>query len=406
MIVSQKHTSLFLTVEDFGGQCTILYFFSRVLTLWHPSHIHYTRRPSDNGIQQQQLNSGFSSLSFGSSSNVPNQSSGNVNVLMSPQIPMTSTVGGPYRNFVPQDESQNYPSSPMSPVFRQQSKPEMSRHTSSSDNSQGQGRMNNFDSSPSKYSYSPILNTPISLDGRPLNNQQHYDPLDSFLPPPPNLDTSSHQQQMGRSVNSTGFFLSENNSIHSRSPFAPNAPIGQQGNFDNNSNRERAFSSPSLETYRQPSFGANNNSNMSSPQGAPSSQILHEDRPSSWNDGSGFPAQNIFMSEGPASSPSNYDRFNSRPPRHNNINMGTKETQALLSPRIQEMRHAASDGNFTMPSMMPLTGPIGPMGNNNQGRFQPYNNNSGVIGSVNFDSSQGGGSQFNDRHSFGNMNDL
>ena len=324
---------------------------------------------------------------------------------------MSSTVGGPYRNFVPQDVSQNYPSSPMSPVFRQQSTPEMSRHASSSDNSQGQGRTNNFDSSPSKYSHSPVLNTPISLDGRPLNNQQHYDPLDSFLPPPPNLDTSSHQQQIGRVDNSNGFFLSENNSIHSRSPFAPSDTIGQQGNFDNNSNRERALSSSGLETYRQPSLlGANNhNNNMSSPQGAPSSQILHEDRPSSWNDGSGFPAPNMFRSEGPSSSPSNYDRFNSRPPRHNNINMGTKETQAILSPRIQEIRHAASDGNFTMPSMMPLTGPVGPMGNNNQGRFQPsqpsYNNNmgSGVIGSGN---SQGGGSQFNDRHSFGNMNDL
>ena len=86
--------------------------------------------------------------------------------------------------------------------------------------------------------------------------------------------------------------------------------------------------------YRMPSYNP--------PPGASLGQILYEDKPSSYSSGSAFPAPRYRedTASSQSSSPSNYDRFNSRPPRHGG-----------------EMRHAASDGNFNFlpsPPSMPL----------------------------------------------------
>ena len=323
---------------------------------------------------------------------------------------MPPTMEGSFQNLLPQSESPYYPQSPMSPVFRQQDRPQMlARHQSLGDDSIPGGmtpRNNNFvASSPvinSKH-FSPVpLSAPISLDGRSSQfssgNNTQQDPLASFLPPPPNLDASfDASQQIGRlDNNNTGLFLSENENQQPKSPFV--STPRSQGNLLNDTgfSRERSLSSPGPSTYlRQPSFGAK------SPLPASSNQILYEDKPSSWNEGPGFPPPSMY-SEGPSSSPTNYDRFSSRPPRHS----GSKDAQAILSPRI-EMRHAASDGNFNIPAPLPLAGPGHMSPNHNQGSFQPQIGGP-VIGSPSFDSSlQGGqGSQMNLRHSLGSMDEL
>jgi len=352
-----------------------------------------TAQRPDNGMQQ--LNSGFSSLSF--PSNMTEEVIQKPNIAMSPM----STIGESYRNVVPQaqEESSYYPSSPMSPVFRQQNKTQLARHQSLGGEIQGIAPRNNFVASPvihSKHTFSPIF-APISLDARSsqFSGGDNHHPLPSFLPPPPNLDTSDASQQIGR-LDNTGLFLSESDK-QPKSPFVTTPRTISRGNGnllnDPGLNRDRAFSSPGPGTYlRQPSFGAKS---PPAPQATSSNQILYEDKPSSWNDGPGFPASCVYNMEGHSSSPSNYDRFNSRPPRH----CGTKDTQALLSPRI-EMRHAASDGNFNFPpSPMLIASHMSP--NPNQGRFQPHNDAT-VVDSSSFDSSFNGG-QLHDRHSFGSM---
>jgi len=342
--------------------------------------------------QMNQMNSGFSSLSFNSSMSQGVIQKPDVPIPMSP---MSSTMDGSFRSFVPQEEPPYYPSSPMSPIFHQQNRSQKSRTQSLGDDYQGMAPRNNFASSPvihSKRTFSPRLNAPISLDGRSSqfssgNNQ--LDPLASFLPPPPNLDAyADASHQIGR-LDNTGLFLSENDN-QPKSPFL-STPRNRGNHFhDANLNRERALSSPGI-YLRQPSFG--------SPLPAPSGQILYEDKPSSWNEGSRFPAPNLY-NEGAMPSPSNYDRFNSRPPRH----CGTKDAQALHSPRI-EMRHTTSDGNFNFPSAMPIASHMSPVANNH-GRSQS-NIASGVIGSPSFDSSfQAQAGHLNDRNSFRNVDAL
>jgi len=264
------------------------------------------------------------------------------------------------------------------------------------DESQGMAPRNNFAASPlihSKSTFSPLPNGPVSLDVRSSQfssgNNQH-DPLASFLPPPPNFDASADaSQQIGR-LDNTGLFLHEND-IQPRSPFVSTPRNNRSNTFqDSGANRERSLSSPGI-YLRQPSFGA------LSPPPAPSSHILYEDKPTSWNEGIAFPSPTIYR-EGGSSSPSNYDRFNSRPPRH----CGNKDNQVLLSPR-NEMRHAASDGNFNFQSAMPpIASHMSPIANN--GRSHP-NIASAVIGSPSFDSSINPG-HVNNRNSFGSMDAL
>jgi len=324
----------------------------------------------DNGMHQ--LNSGFSSLSFPST--MPS------GVIQKPAIaPISSNLDGSFR----QEEYPHYPSSPISPAFRQTKQPQLARHHSLGGEIQGMAPITSFSASPATHT-APVLNTPVSLDGRSSqflagNNQQDH--LASFLPPPPNLDVSDSSQQIGRSDNTGIFLLGRDN--QPQSSFV--SPSKGHGNVSNDAgfNRERSLSSPG--TYiGQLSSGAK------PPLPASSSHILYEDKPSSWNEGSGFPAPALapaIYREGIASSPSNYDRFNSRPPRHS----GTKDNQSLLSSSA-EMRHAASDGNFNFQQMMPVASNMSP--NHNQ-----------AVGSPSYDSHLPG-NQMSDIHSFGNMDTL
>jgi len=282
------------------------------------------------------------------------------------------------RHFVAhEEESPYYPTSPLSPVFSQSNMQQLTWHQSSGDDSLGP--------TPFIHSKSPSAHTHSSLDSMPsqfpaVKIQQ--DPYRSFLPPPIQLDTS---EEIGCCDNS-GRFLSENDN-QPQSPFPPR----NHGSMMNDAGlaRERSFSSPGI-NFRPHSYGAK------SPLSAPPGHILYEDKPLSWNGGSGFPAPSAHM-EASASSPSHYDRFNSRPPRHGST---TKDTQALLSPRV-DMRHGFSDGNFNMQYGMSAAS-MSPIAKNNHGRFQSPGS---VIGSSSFDSSVQG-ILVNDRQSLGNMETL
>ena len=349
-------------------------------------YIIVSTSPSQD-IGMQQLNSGISSLCF--SSTMSNGGVQNADLSLQSSIPY----------FAPrQGESPYHPISPMSPAFRQQdAPPPLAWHSLSSDSSSSQGGMaprNNIPASPvirSKNAFAPMINTPVSSGGRSSQfsegNNNQLDPFVSFLPPPPNLERSDSSQYVGR-LDQVGVFPSVNH-IQPTSPFlsSPKRSILMSDASSNNinNNMEAAFSSPG--NYpRQPSFGP-----KSSP--TPSSQILYEDKPSTWNGGNDFPIQSSYR-EGVISSPSTYDRFNSRPPRH----CGTKDTQALLSPRVN-LRHAASDGNFNVPITMPLANHMSPTPNTTYGRYQQVN--SVGFSSSSFDSSVQGGGQMNDRQSSG-----
>jgi len=309
---------------------------------------------------------------------------GSDNIPLSSSISMNPTIGGPYRNSMPQDSSQYHPASP---GHRQHSQPQLNRHNfgvGQVGQRPTQHNNNNNYTPASPAGMNTFLNTPISLDGRPTT--QVNDPLASF----PSIDKPDGLQDFG-SLDNISQFLAENASRQSNpSLFAPGTPSGsRQGNPLNdagsldNGRRDRALSSPGPPSYlSQPSFGSTN-----TPQ-TRQSQILYEDKSSSYdNRGSNFPGSNVYRSDGIEASPSI-----NRPPLHRG---GTNE--ALLTPRV-EMRHAASDGNINNPSMVPLN--MSPMSNNHPGRFPPNNMGSGVIGG-----SQGSG-QFNDRHSFGNIGAL
>ena len=323
----------------------------------------------------QQLNSGFSSLSFSST-----MSNG---VIQKPDLPLSPSKSYGRHFAAHEEESPYYPSSPLSPVFGQSYKQQLSRHQSSGDDSLGPTTRNNYSESSfihSKHTFSPSLDTRSSQFSS-VKNQQ--DPLPSFPPHPIQLDAS---KEIGR-YDHTGHFLSENDN-HPQSPFSPTnhgSKISDAG-----LTRERSFSSPGT-YFRQPSYRAK------SPQSTSAGQILHEDKPLSWNGGSGFPAT-CNRGEANSSSPSHYDRFNSRPPRHGST---TKDAQALLSPRI-DMRHGLSDGNLNMHYGMTPPSHMSPIANYNPGRFQSPGS---VIGSSSLDSSFQG-CRLNDRHSLGSMDTL
>lgn len=334
-------------------------------------------------IGMQQLNSGMSSLCF--SSTMSNGGGQNADVSMSSGIPYFAHRQG---------ES---PYHPMSPAFRQQDAPPLAWHSLSSDSSSSQGapRNNNL-ASPviySKNSFAPMMNTPVSSDGRSSlfsEGTNQLDPFVSFLPPPPNLERSDSSQHVGR-LDQIGVHPSVNH-IQPTSPFlsSPKRTVLMSNVASND--METSFSSPG-NYLRQPCYVP-----KSSPT-PPSSQILYEDKPSTWNGSNDFPVKGSYR-EGMASSPSTYERFNSRPPRH----CGTKDTQALLSPRVN-LRHAASDGNFNAPFMMPLVSHTSPITDTGNGRYH-YVGGSAGFSSSSFDSALQGGGQLNDRHSFGSMDTL
>jgi hypothetical protein len=328
---------------------------------------------ADNRMQQ--LDSCFSSLSFSST-----MSNG---VIKKPDLPLSPSVSYG-RHFVAQEEeSPYYPSFPLSPVFGQSNKQQLSWHQNSGDDTLGPTPRNNYAEYSfihSKHAFSPSLDTRSSQFSA-VKNQQ--DPLTSFSPPPIQLDAS---EEIGRFDN-TGHFLSDNDN-HRQSPFSPRNHGSKLS--DAGFTRERSFSSPG--TYlRQPSYGAK------SPQSASAGQILHEDKPLSWNGGSGFPAQS---NRGEAnSSPSHYETFNSsRPPRHSST---TKDTQTLLPPRV-DRRHGLSDCNLNMLCGVTVPSHMSPIANYNPGRFQSPGS---VIGSSSFESSFQGG-RLKDRHSLGSMDTL
>jgi len=322
----------------------------------------------------QQLNTGFSSLSFSST-----MSNG---VIQKPDLPLSPSM--PYgRHFVAhEEESPYYPSSPLSPVFVQ-SNNQLPWHQSSGDETLGPTPRYNYSESSfihSKHTFSPSLDTRSSQFSA-VNNQQ--DPLTSFPPHPIQLDAS---EEIGRFDN-TSHFLSENDT-HPQCPFSPRNHGSKMS--DAGLTRERSFSSPGT-YFQQPSYGA------TSPQSASAGQILHEDKPLSWNGGSGFPAPSN-RGEMNSSSSSHYDRFNSRPPRHGST---TKDAQALLSPRI-DLRHGLSDGNLNMQYGMTAPSHMSPIAYYNPGRFQSPGS---VIGSSSFESSIQG-CRLKDRHSMGSMDTL
>ena len=311
----------------------------------------------------QQVNTGFSSLSFGTSSmpNVGGNNNNNMSISSQHnQMPPQGMMDGSYRNFVPRDRSQSYTASPMSPAFSQtSSQPQLNVSTNLGSNNQG-GMTSTFASSSGGHmSVDPVLNTPISLDGRPL---QQMNTNSSFMPSQPSLNTDG-ANQIGQLGHTGMFLLNDNdNNRHPPNTIGSNTPRSLQGSMltDDGMGRERSFSSPGNVTYNQQSVG--NNNNLSSPQG-PTRQILYENRPISWNNqGSGVPAPSVYRPEGTALvSPSNY----SRPPRHG----GAKENDAIPS-HGGAIRHASSDGNFNMSSgMIPMAGNMNPMVANNIGYF-------------------------------------
>ena len=350
----------------------------------------------------QEIDSGFSSLSFSStmSRGVPQKSN------LSPLSPVSSTLDSTFQNAF-------CPSSPMSPVIRHGNKSQFSQQ-SSYDYGQGSAQRNSV-ASPiinSGRNFSPVIgtHTPRSVDGRSFqfssgNNQ--LDPLSTFLPPPPNLDgTDIAKGSIDRSDN-PGFFLTgDGNALQPsmgsqglglgsdqepRSPFV-STPTKHANTFNGgNSNRDRSFSSPGP-NYQLP-LG------MKSPSQSSSNQILYEDRPSSWNEGSGFPAPSIYRADAALSPGSYNDRYNSsRPPRHGGTK-GPSDMQGLNSP-TKYGRQSISDGNFNFPSPMSNAPPghMNPIGNNNN-HMRSQSHGAG-IGSPSFDSSAQGG-HFSNRNSFG-----
>lgn len=306
-------------------------------------------------------------------------------ISMSSSLPYFSTQ---------QVESPYHPISPMSPSFHQQDAPPLAWHSILADDSKGMAPRIYVPSSPvihSKNSFAPTMNTPVSSDGRTLQYSEgntQLDPFISFLPPPPNLESSDSSHQIGRQEKAR-LFPSESH-IQPTSPYL-SSPTRTGLMNAATSNRDISLSSSG--TYiRQPSFTP-----LSSPP-PPSRQILYEDKPFTWSGENDYSMQNSYR-ECVASSPSTQDRYNSRPPRH----FGTKDTQALLSPRV-EMRHAASDGNFNIPASMPLASHTSPIANNSHGRYR-HNIGQAGFGPSSFDSSVLGG-QLNDRHLFGSMDTL
>jgi hypothetical protein len=309
-------------------------------------------------------------------------------IIQKPDLPISPSMpnGG---NFVaPHEELSPHCPIPLSPGFSKSNKQQLAWYQSYDSANLGTTPRNNFAESSVNHSinsFSSNANTHLSLGGRSsqfqtAKNQQ--DSLTSFLPPPIQLDAS---EEIGR-FDSSVHFLSENGN-QPQSPFPPR----NHGSIINDAGmtRERSFSSPG-NYFQQQSYGAK------SPLSSSAGQILYENEPLSWNGGSGLPApgNHIVIN---SSSPSQYDRFTSRPPRHGSV---TRDTQAILSPRV-DMRQGLSDGNFNVSYGMPATS-LSPIANINPGRFQSP---ASVTGSSSFDSSLQGG-RLKDRHSSGSMDTL
>ena len=311
----------------------------------------------------QHTNSGFSSLSFSS--------------MMSNGRMPDSAPSSYNRQLISNDDESPYftsSTSQQSSVYNNQSSNQQIPY-----DSQGSTLRNSFAESlqspeQSKNSFSPNVQNTYSQFQAPATHQQ--DPFTSFLSRPIQLDASDEINR----YNNSGNYLTNNDSQQQHSLFSSRDHGGMM--TDAAITRERSYSSPG--TYlRQPSYGAK------SPPSSSTDHILYEDKPSSWDENSGFPGHTTHM-ENSAS----YDRFNSRPPRHGS----TQDSQSIVhSPHIV-MRHDVPDGNFNstgnlnMPHGMPSTGNMNSIENNSQGIFGS---------AVSFDSSVQG-----NRRSMGNMDTL
>ena len=219
-----------------------------------------------------------------------------INSTMSSTV-SSSSPDGSFMNFLRQDShsSTNFcPSSPLSPVIRQQNgQPQLVRHNSSySDDSQGIGSRGQ--------AASPIINQScFSPVGAPNNfaidarSSRSYSG-DNLLPPPPNLDSS---------VDSFRQF--DNDPPFATTPTKPGLPPS-----GGNVNRDRSYSSPNT-NLRQLPIGAR------SPLPPSNQQALFENKvSSSWNEGPGFPSPNVYRSDTMSNPIAPGDRFSSRPPRY------------------------------------------------------------------------------------------
>ena len=214
---------------------------------------------------------------------------------------MSSTVSssspdGSFINFLRQDSHHSNtfcPSSPQSPVIRQQNvQPQFVRNSSSySDDSQGIGSRGQAASPIINQScFSPLGATNnFSIDARSSRSYSG----DSLLPPPPNLDSS---------VDS---FRQDNDPPFTSTPTKPGLPLS-----GGNANRDRSYSSPNT-NLRQLPIGAR------SPLPPSNQQASFENKvSSSWNEGPGFPSPNVYKSVTQSNPGAPGDRFSSRPPRY------------------------------------------------------------------------------------------
>ena len=327
-------------------------------------NVHMFPFRTDNRMQQN-MNSGFSSLSFSSTIGI-----------------MPDSAHSSYnRQLISNDDELPYftsLSSQQSSVYNNQSSNQQILY-----DSQGSTLRNSFTKSlpspeQSKSSFSPNVQNTYSQFQAPATQQQ--DPFTSFLSRPIQLDASDEINQYNNSSN----YLSNNDSQQQQQQQSPFSSRNHGGMMSDAAiTRERSYSSPG--TYlRQPSYGAK------SPPSSSTDHILYEDKPSSWDEGPGFPGHTTHMDTNSAS----YDRFNSRPPRHGS----TQDSHTIGRSPHNVMRHDVPDGNFNstgnlnMPSGMPTTGNMNSIENNSQGIFGS---------AVSFDSSIQG-----NRQSMGNMDTL
>lgn len=307
----------------------------------------------DNGLQD--INAGFSTMTFTSKLSGSSGNTRNPDLTLSPVS--SSPDSGTFMNLLQQADNPFCPPSPISPVFRQQSNPQFARQ-------------NTYGASPvvdNKQTFSPVGTTPASYDGR--SSQFQLGDNKGSLPPPPNLDNSFDGLNcIGRIDNNAGLFSSGNLEAP-QSPFV-STPIMHGNAFSGGiMNRDRSFSSPTSRTRQLPI-------------GAKSPQVLHEDKPSSWNEGSGFPAPYVYRTDA-ILSPTKGGGFSSRPPRYGG-------NQGAISPRAEPNQLSSDGGNFNVPSHMP---PFSHSSVNNHMRSQSL----GMMGGAsNFENSlQGQGVQFN-----------
>lgn len=284
-------------------------------------HLLYksTRCKSDGRVQE--LNSSFSAMSFGSTM------SGEA--VRKPDITLSSVSSSPdasFRNFLRQDSNHSNtfcPSSPISPVVRQQGRlPQLVRHSSYSDDSQGLGSQQS--------GYSPVG---MHTFARSFSG-------DGLLPPPPNLDSN--------------FDITTQYQDAPQSPFVTKPSKPENPFSEVNINRDRSYSSPG--SVRQLPIGSK------SPL-PPSNQVLFENKiSSSWNEGPGFPSPHIYKGDSMSTSAAPGDRFSCRPPRYG----GNRE----VSPRADPRSNLSSEGAFNFPPQTNYSNQSSPAPNPNHMRSQ------------------------------------